>query len=66
MGYPTNAYATYAAVGNREDLIDIITMISPTKTPVLSMTGSTRATATLNEWLTDKQIVLLERELLAA
>lgn len=53
MGAPTNAYQTYAAVGNREDLIDLITNISPTKTPVLSMTGSTRATAVLHEWLTD-------------
>lgn len=53
MAYPTNTYATYAAVGNREDLIEIITMISPTKTPVLSMTSSTRATSTLHEWLTD-------------
>ena len=53
MAAPTNAYQTYAAVGNREDLIDLITMISPTKTPVLSMTGSTRATSVLHEWLTD-------------
>lgn len=66
MAAPTGAYQTYAAVGNREDLIDLITTISPTKTPVLSMTGSTRATSVLHEWLTDKQIVLLERELLAA
>lgn len=66
MGYPTNTYATYAAVGNREDLIDIITMVSPTKTPVLSMTGSTRATSTLHEWLTDKCNCPAWRELLAA
>ena len=33
MGAPTNAYQTYQAIGNREDLIDVITMISPTKTP---------------------------------
>lgn len=49
----TNAYSTYTAIGNREDLIDLITNISPEKTPVLSMTGSTRATARLHEWLTD-------------
>lgn len=53
MAIPTNAFTTYPAIGNREDLIDVITMISPTKTPVLSMTESTRATATLHEWLTD-------------
>lgn len=53
MAAPTNSYQTYQAIGNREDLIDVITMISPTKTPVLSMTASTRATSTLHEWLTD-------------
>lgn len=49
----TNAYSTYTAVGNREDLIDIITNISPTKTPFMSLTGSGRATARTHEWLTD-------------
>jgi hypothetical protein len=53
MAVISGGYQTYAAVGNREDLIDIITNISPTKTPVLSMTGSTRATSVLHEWLTD-------------
>lgn len=50
---PTGTFQTYAAVGNREDLIDIITNISPTDTPVLSMTGSGRAENTLHEWQTD-------------
>ena len=53
MTVPTNAFQTYAAKGNREDLIDIIVNISPTKTPVLSMTESVRAFATLHEWQTD-------------
>lgn len=53
MTPPTNTFQTYAAKGNREDLIDIIVNISPTKTPVLSMTESVRAFATLHEWQTD-------------
>jgi hypothetical protein len=44
---------TYDAVGNREDLIDIITNISPTETPMLSRFGKTKAEATRHEWLTD-------------
>lgn len=53
MAILTNAYNTYTAIGNREDLIDVITNISPEVTPVLSMTRSTRATARTHEWLTD-------------
>lgn len=53
MAIPTSTFQTYAAKGNREDLIDIIVNISPTKTPVLSMTESVRAFATLHEWQTD-------------
>jgi hypothetical protein len=53
MTVPTNAFQSYQAKGNREDLIDIIVNISPTKTPVLSMTESVRAFATLHEWQTD-------------
>jgi hypothetical protein len=53
MAAPTNTFQTYQALGNREDLIDLIINISPTKTPVLSMTESVRAMATLHEWQTD-------------
>ena len=49
---PTNTFLSTAAIGNREDLIDIITRISPTKTPFLSMCGTAKATATLHEWQT--------------
>ena len=47
------AVTTYSAVGNREDLSDIITNISPTDTPVFSMIGRTQAKATYHEWLED-------------
>jgi len=53
MTPPSGTFQTYQAKGNREDLIDIIVNISPTKTPVLSMTESVRAYSTLHEWQTD-------------
>lgn len=53
MTIPSGTFQTYAAKGIREDLIDIIVNISPTKTPVLSMTESVRAFSTLHEWQTD-------------
>lgn len=52
MAAPTNTYATTAAVGNREDLTDIIDMITPTETPFYSMIGKAKANATLHEWQT--------------
>jgi hypothetical protein len=48
-----SAKLTYDAIGNREDLSDLITNISPIDTPFLSRFGKTKATATLHEWLTD-------------
>lgn len=53
MTQPTNTYSTYDAVGNREDLSDFITNISPTKTPFQSMISTVSATSTKNEWQTD-------------
>lgn len=50
---PTGTFQTFQAIGNKEDLIDIISMISPTDTPVLSTTASVRASAVLHEWQTD-------------
>ncbi|PWB81568.1 MAG: head protein [Candidatus Methylomirabilota bacterium] len=52
MGQPTNTHSTYDAVGNREDLSDIIYDVSPTETPFLSSIPKTKATATKHEWLT--------------
>lgn len=49
-----NAFDTYEAVGNREDLSDLIYNISPTETPFISMiAGRTTATAVKHEWQTD-------------
>ena len=46
-------YQTYQAIGNREDLVDIIYSISPTETPFMSGVAKTKATNTLHEWQTD-------------
>jgi len=52
MAVPAGTVQTYAAIGNREDLSDIIYRISPTKTPFLSLCAKTKATNTLHEWQT--------------
>jgi len=53
MAVPTDTFQTYQSIGNREDLIDVITNIDPVDTWVTSNTGSGRATATFHEWQTD-------------
>lgn len=52
MSAPSNTFLTTAAIGNREDLTDVISRIDPTETPVYSMSGKAKATATLHEWQT--------------
>ena len=46
---PTGYFYTDAAIGNREDLSDVLTNISPTETPFLSSIGRTRATGIFHE-----------------
>jgi hypothetical protein len=46
-------FRTYAAIGLREDLSDIIYNIAPTDTPFMSTIGKTKATAVYHEWQTD-------------
>lgn len=53
MTVPANAYTTYAAIGNREDLADVIYNVSPTDTPFMANIGKGKATAKLHEWQTD-------------
>ena len=53
MTVPTNTFLTFAAVGNREDLLDKITNISPTDVPFTSMAGEATAEGTYHEWQTD-------------
>lgn len=46
-------YTQYSAVGEREDLSDVIYSISPTDTPFMSTVGKSKATAVFHEWQTD-------------
>jgi hypothetical protein len=52
MAAPTNTLQTYAAIGNKEDLSDVIYRIAPTATPFMSGIGKVKATNTLHEWQT--------------
>ena len=49
MTQPTNTFDSYDAVGNREDLSDMIWDISPTATPFMSSIAKNTATATYHE-----------------
>jgi hypothetical protein len=46
-------YVTYDMVGIKEDVSDIISNITPTKTPFQSMIGSEKVTQTLFQWQED-------------
>lgn len=53
MTVPADTFSTYDAIGNREDLANMIYDISPTETPFMSNISRTAATATNHEWQTD-------------
>ncbi len=53
MSLPNNTFTTVSAVGNREDLEDVIYNVAPTETPILSMLDSVKVTSTNHEWQTD-------------
>ena len=53
MAVATGTWTAHTAVGQREDLQDIIYDISPEETPFLSNVGRTSAKAVLHEWQTD-------------
>ena len=44
---------SYSAIGNKEDVSEIITNIAPEETPIYSRISRTRATETYHEWLED-------------
>ena len=52
MAAPSGTFLTTSAIGNREDLTDVIYRISPTQTPVLNMAAKAKASNTLHEWQT--------------
>ena len=53
MAQATGTFSSYDAVGNREDLSDLIFDVSPTETPFLSAIKKTKAKNTNHEWQTD-------------
>lgn len=54
MTQPADTFSSYDAVGNEEDVADVIYNISPTMTPFLSGIAKTSADATYHEWQTDE------------
>ena len=52
MALPTSTFATYQAVGNREDLCDMIYRIDPIDTPFISGAEKEKAAAVKHEWQT--------------
>jgi len=52
MTAPTGTFKTTAAIGNREDLSDMIYRIDPTDTPFVTGADTTKATSVTHEWQT--------------
>lgn len=52
MTTPASTFLTYSAIGNREDLSDMIYRIDPTDTPFMSGVEREKATAVNHEWQT--------------
>jgi len=50
MAVLANTVVTTDAVGNREELSDIVSMITPTDTPIYSMAGKEKLSSTHPEW----------------
>lgn len=50
MAVIANTFTTYAAIGMREDLSDVIDNISPTDTPLYSALKKSKASARFFEW----------------
>lgn len=54
MAQPTNTYDSYdSSVSIKEDISDVITMISPEETPFYSACAKVTAKSTYHEWMTD-------------
>lgn len=53
MAAPTNTVTAFSAIGNREDLQNIIYDISPMDTPFLSDAAKSSASGVYHEWQTD-------------
>ena len=53
MAQIANTFATFSAVGNREELADAIYNIAPEETPFVSSIGKGKTASTSPEWQTD-------------
>lgn len=53
MTLATDSFTTFTAIGNREDLSDVIYDVSPTETPFMTAIPKTSASATKHEIITD-------------
>lgn len=53
MAQPTGTFSSYDAVGNREDLSDMIFDVSPSDTPFLNAIGKNKADNRIHSWQTD-------------
>lgn len=53
MAVVTNTFRTTSAVGNREELADVVSRITPEDTPIYSMIEKTSFASTHPEWETD-------------
>lgn len=53
MTLATDAFTTYSAIGNREDLSEVIYNVDPTDTPFVASIPRVRATAITHEWQID-------------
>ena len=51
---PTGGLKTGTSVSNREDLLDVMTILAPEETPVLSSASKSKANSTFVEWTVDK------------
>jgi hypothetical protein len=50
---PAAVTGTGSAISNREDLLDVLTILAPEETPVLSSANKERASSTFVEWTVD-------------
>lgn len=53
MAVPQGTFQSYQAIGNREDLSDVIFDVSPTETPFTTRIAKIKAKAVFHEWQTD-------------
>jgi hypothetical protein len=54
MAVSSNTFTTTLAVGNREDLSDIVDLTQRSDTPIYSMIGNASASAVFTEWETEE------------